>query len=180
MYSWTTRCHRFECGQTNGLLILLTRPLQTNFSGFNFWRVSNNLFVQKILMRCGAIASSNWRGVSAYPDMVITPCPHPLFNQNNSRTCLTSSRLFRFDCLASCFFIRNRSAYRTCSHISQHNAGVLQFLHMSYNNDCNSKTATYPQNLYSGGLIARKSSTYATSLSLTVLCEAKLNRFWPN
>lgn len=77
-------------------------------------------------MRCGAIASSNWRGVSAYPDMLITPCPHPLFNQNNSRTCLTSSRLFRFDCLASCFFIRNRSAYRTCSHISQHNAGVLQ------------------------------------------------------
>ena len=111
--------------------------------------------------------------MSAYPDMVITPCPHPLFNQNNSRTCLTSSRLFRFDCLASCFFIRNRSAYRTCSHISQHNAGVLQ----KERHDCNSKTATYPQNLYSGGLIARKSSTYATSLSLTVLCEAKLNRF---
>ena len=56
-------------------------------------------------MRCGAIASSNWRGVLAYPDIVITPCPHPLFNQNNSRTCLTSSRLFHFDCLASCFFL---------------------------------------------------------------------------
>ena len=23
VYSWTTRCHRFECGQTNGLLIFI-------------------------------------------------------------------------------------------------------------------------------------------------------------
>ena len=82
------------------------RPLHSKLSGFNFWRVSNNFFVQKILMRSHSL--KQLEGVFAYPYMVITPCSHPIFNKNSLRTCLTGSRLFRFDCLAGCFFYSNR------------------------------------------------------------------------